>query len=222
MELFGISLYDIGCREGLRRCREYLVQGGLNTAAYICGRKLLEASENEEQQRWWKGIDLTFCEDIEILKALGELTEGRLQEIEENLFLKAFLLMLAEHKDSVFLLEHQEASLGSLETELKQMERNLLIIGRDTLERYADNAEGLINAMNALAPKVILSRLPYPEGIRLMYEYRSYLNASLWLTLPDTLLKGEKEGWKEKVSDLICKTLLHKKIHQFVQEQKEK
>ena len=80
----------------------------------------------------------------------------------------------------------------------------------------------MINGINALAPKVILSRLPYPEGIHLMHDYRQYLNGSIWLTLPETLVKSSRKGWIRRVSGLIDKKLLHKKIHRFAQEQEEK
>lgn len=222
MELLGISLNNVGLREALRRSEEYLDQGGLNTIAYVSARKLLEASEDEEQQKWWQGLDLTLCEDVEVLKAAGQVTQVRVKEIEENLFLREFLKILVRRQAAVFLLAEEEGGLEALENELREMQSNLYILGRDTTDHYTENEEGLINAINALAPRVILSRLPYPQGIRLMYDYHRYLNGSIWLSLPDTLGKAEKEGWKGKVTDLICKTLLHKKIHQFVQEQEEK
>ncbi|MBQ9991260.1 MAG: WecB/TagA/CpsF family glycosyltransferase [Lachnospiraceae bacterium] len=222
MELLGISLNNIGLKEALRKSEEYLDQGGLNTIAYVSAKKLLEASEDGEQQKWWQKMDLSIFEDVEILKAAGGVSQSRAKEIEENAFLREFLKILVRRQAPVFLLAEEEEALEQLEEELRLMQNNLYIAGRDTTDHYLENKEGLINAINALAPRVILSRLPYPEGIHLMYDYHSYLNGSVWLTLPHTLVKAEKEGWKGKVSGLIYQKLLHKKIHQFVQEQEQK
>lgn len=220
MELLGISLSDVGLREALRRTGEYLDQGGLNTIAYVSARNLLEASEDEEQQRWWNELDLTICEDAEILRAAGAATQNRIKEIEENIYLKEFLKTLVRRQISVFLLAEEETRLEEFEEELRLLQSNLLVVGRDTTDHYEENKEGMINSINALAPRVLLSRLPCPEVIYLMHEYGQFLNCSVWLTLPETLIKGEREGWLKKVSGLIDKKLLHKKIQSFEQEEK--
>lgn len=222
MEILGILLNNLSLKEALNRSEIYLNQGGLNTIAYVSGRKLLEASEDEEQQKWWQGLDLTVCEDTEILKAAGRATQTKVKEIEENSFLKEFLKLLVRRQASAFLLEEDGEGLKEMEEELKLIQSNLYVIGRDTMDHYTENMEGLINAINTMAPRVILSRLPHPESIRLMSEYHQYLNSSVWLSLPETLANTKSPGLKDRMTDLIYKKLLHKKIHQFAQEQEEK
>lgn len=230
MELLGISLTNVGLNEALIRTNEYLERGGLNTIAYVSARMLLEASEDEQQQKWWSGLDLTICEDVEILKAAGVNSESRLREVEENAYLKEFLKTLVHRQETVFLLAPNEEQLKDFEQELRLFQSSwqgnvknglrsrLQIIGRDITERYEENKDGMINGINALAPGVILSRLPYPEGIRLMYDYHSYLNGSVWLTLPEVLVKDNRSDWTGKVSDFFYRKLFDKKIHQFEQD----
>ena len=222
MELLGISLSNIGLREALRRTNGYLEQGGLNTIAYVSARKLLDASEDEQHKTWWNELDLTICEDVEVLKAAGVVSQNRIKEVEENAYLKEFLKILVRRHASAFLLAEEEEKLKEFEAELRLLQSNLYVVGRDTTDHYVENKDGMINGINALAPKVILSRLPYPEGIHLMHDYRQYLNGSIWLTLPETLVKSSRKGWIRRVSGLLDKKLLHKKIHRFVQEQEEK
>ena len=221
MELLGISLTDVGLREALKQSDRYLDQGGLNTIAYVSAKKLLEASEDEEQQKWWNELDLTICEDVGLLKAAGAATQSRVREVKENIYLKEFLKSLVRRQAPAFLLAEEEEGLKAFDEELRLLQSNLFVAGRDTTDHYVENKDGLINAINALAPKVILSRLPYPEGIHLMYDYHRYLNGSVWLTLPETLVKNDRGGWRDKVSELIYKKLLHKKIHRFEEEQEE-
>ena len=233
MELLGISLTNVGLQEALIKTREYLEQGGLNTVAYVSARKLVEACENEEHQKWWNDLDLTICEDVEVLKAAGIDCENRQREVEENAYLREFLEILDQRRERVFLIASHEDQLQEFEEELQQFQKGnqgvadqesapqdagWQIVGRDSTYNYGENPEGLINRINVLAPKVILSRLPYPEGIRLMYEYHSYLNGSIWLTLPEVLMKDSRSDWTGKVSDFFYKKLFDKKIQQFEQE----
>ncbi len=222
MELLGISLTDVGIKEALNRTKEYLETGGLNTIAYVSTRKLLEACGDEEQQKWWNELDLTVCEDTEVLKAVGNHDESRQREVEDNIYLTEFLRLLAERNKDVFLLTQREEQLEGLKEELsvfgKDFYGQLSISEGDCLDSYTDNTEGLINRINLAAPAVIISQLPYPKGIRLMHDCHSYLNSRLWLTLPEVLMKEERTGLPGKVASYFYSKLFDKKIQQFEQE----
>lgn len=212
VELLGVSLSNVGLREALIRTNQFLKSGKLNTIAYASVSKLMEASEKEEQRQWWSALDMTICEDVEVLKAIGMATVGRIKEVEENAYLKEFLKLLVRGHKEIYLLADTEQNLQEFEEELRNFQNNLYIVGRDTLENYGENKDGMINAINAVAPKVILSLLPYPQGIHLMYDYRMYLNGSVWLSLTEKNLGQKKQSWISKIAECIDKKLFEKKI----------
>lgn len=222
MNLLGISLSNVGIREALRRTEGYFSGGGLNTIAYVSASKLVQASEQEEQKLWWEDLDLTVCEDAEVLKAAGVTSQNRIREVEDNQYLKEFLKIIVRGYHKVFLLSDTEENLQDFEEELRLLQSNLPIVGRDITENYPVDKDSMINGINAVAPGVILSRFPYPEGIRLMHDYHRLLNGAVWLTLPEKLSQNREENWMGRISGFFYRHLFHKKIYYFNKEPQSK
>ena len=207
------SLSKMGLKDMLRKTYEYTNSGGLNTVAYISGRKLLGALENEEHERLWSKLDLIVLEDEEILRVLELATSARIREVEENKYLKEFLKFAAKEQKEIFLLADTDELLEILEGELQSLQSALCITGRASLEDYPENKEALINIINLTAPRIILSRLTPPADISMMNEYGSYLNPSLWMALPEAIIERKKTGLLDKINKFIYKKLLNRKIN---------
>lgn len=203
MNLLGISLSNVGLREALRRTEEYFRGGGLNTIAYVSASKLVQASEQEEQKAWLEDLDLTICEDVEVLKAAGITSQNRIREVEENQYLQEILKLIVRNYYKVFLLADTEENLQEFEEELRFLQSNLPVAGRDATENYSQDKSSMINGINAVAPQIILSRFSYPEGIQLMHDYHRLLNGAVWLTLPEKLFQGRKETLLKKHQDFF-------------------
>lgn len=212
-EILGIPLSNIGLRESLRKINEFSESNGLNTVAYISAGKLVLASDNREQRKWWSNLDLILYEDKEVLKAVGITAPARIREVEENKFLKEMLRNLVRGQREIFLLAQTWEEMEQLEEELRKIQSSLCIVAKAVVEDYLQRKESLINDINFQAPQIILSKLPYPEGIRMMYEYGNYLNASLWLGLPEKVNEEEKGGWLDKINKIMYKKLLNRMIN---------
>lgn len=207
------SLNKSGVRELLRKTGEYLESGSLNTVVSLSSIKLIRAMENEEYGRMITLADMIIFEDIEVLKALGIATPARSREVEENKYLKEFLRKLVKEQREILLAAENDEQLELLEKELKSLQSNLNIVGRSAADRYLSDKESFINSVNLLAPEVVLSRMSSSMDLEILYEYSNYLNASLWMVLPDKLVENKKAGWLDKINKFICKKLLNKKIN---------
>ena len=213
-DILGIPVSDISLYESVGRTRRFLETDKLNTVGYVSAHKLVLASENEKQKQGWMKLDLVIFEDIEVLKASGKINAGRIKEVEEMKYLKDVLKIIAKEAYPVYLLADTQADLKELEEELMRMTaEKLYITGGNDIISYRDNKEGLINLINFQAPAVILSRIPYPEGLYLLHDYGSYINARLWIMLPDRVTVDKKISWLDKFNKFIYKNLLKKKIN---------
>ena len=72
-----------------------------------------------------------------------------------------------------------------------------------------------MNALNEAAPGVIFSRMTWPVDLELMHEGRRFLNAELWLALPEKRFPGEK---LENVLGRIRRMIFRKKVNDYNQE----
>lgn len=214
-DVLGIPISNFSVHEAINKTRKFLESEGLNVVGYISTHKLILASENEKQKRVWRDIDLKVCEDLEVLKAMGKVSATCARDVEEMKYLKEVLKLLSKEKKEIFLLSDNEINLKEAESDLLMMEEKLVIIGKSEMSHYDNHKDGLINLINFTAPSVILSRLPYPEGIHLLHDYGRYLNASLWIMLPDRIIKDKKHNWLDKITKFIYKNLLKKKINHY-------
>lgn len=207
------SLNKAGVRELLRKTGEYMDTGKLNTVISISSLKLIRAMENEEYGRMIAAADMIIFDDVEVLKALGLATSARIREVEEAKYLKELLRKLVKEQREIFLVADTGEQLDLLEKELKGLQSNLNIVGLCTADSYFLDKEALVNTINMTAPAVVLSRMASSGDLELLYEYGNYLNASLWMVLPDRLAENKNTGWLDKINKFIYKKLLNKKIN---------
>ena len=216
--VLGISLMDFSAREGLRRAERFLQTGALNTTSYINAQSLAAASRDEQIKQYLEEMDLIFCLEPDILEAAGIASPGRVREIEDRVFLREFLKRLRRQRDKVYLIGDTVKQAEALREMLLKVQENLNIAGARGYEEFEEQPERLMNELNEAAPKVIFSRMTFPTDLALMHAGRKFLNAELWVALPDTKLK---ERQKPTFWGNIRKKLFQKKVNEYNQEKAE-
>ena len=200
--VLGISLMDFSAREGLRRAERFLQTGALNTTSYINAQSLAAASRDEQIKQYLEEMDLIFCLEPDILEAAGIASPGRVRE----------------QRDKVYLIGDTVKQAEALREMLLKVQENLNIAGARGYEEFEEQPERLMNELNEAAPKVIFSRMTFPTDLALMHAGRKFLNAELWVALPDTKLK---ERQKPTFWGNIRKKLFQKKVNEYNQEKAE-
>lgn len=210
--VLGISLMDFSAREGLRRAEHFLQTGALNTTSYINAQSLSVASRDEQVKEYLEETDLMFCLEPDILEAAGIASPGRVREIEDRMFLREFLKRLARQHDKVYLLGDTGKQAQELQEMLLNAQENLNIVDVRGYEEFEYQPQRLMNAMNEAAPKVIFSRMTYPLDLELMHSGRKFLNAELWVALPETKLKEKVRTtfWRK-----VRKKIFQKKVNEY-------
>lgn len=215
MKLLGISLQYMDVKGALKKTDSFLKTGSLKKIAYISAKKLVEASESEDQKRWLEKMDLIVCEDIEVYKAANLWNKSRAKAVEEMEYLQAVLKRMVKNEYGVFLLSDTQENLVLLEEKLRTYQPDLLVVGKCATDQYETNMDSMINAMNLAAPKAILSKLPYPLGLDLMDQYHNFLNSSIWISLPEGLELQKKSTLGKKMSQWLYHWTFRKKISKF-------
>ena len=200
--VLGISLMDFSAREGLRRAEHFLQTGALNTTSYINAQSLSMASRDEQVKEYLEETDLMFCLEPDILEAAGIASPGRVREIEDRMFLREFLKRLGD----------TDKQAQELQEMLLNAQENLNIVDVRGYEEFEYQPQRLMNAMNEAAPKVIFSRMTYPLDLELMHSGRKFLNAELWVALPETKLKEKVRTtfWRK-----VRKKIFQKKVNEY-------
>ena len=99
---------------------------------------------------------------------------------------------------------------GKMSVFVDDLHGHTVEIGAD--EEFEYQPQRLMNAMNEAAPKVIFSRMTYPLDLELMHSGRKFLNAELWVALPETKLKEKVRTtfWRK-----VRKKIFQKKVNEY-------
>ena len=222
INLLGIQLMDYTTREALKITNQYLSNGALNTISFVSTQILVEAGEHPEQKTWIEDVDLSICDEPDILHASGNATRNRLKEIEVGEFTKEFIYRLARNRKKIYLLTDSEKRMEQLKTELLAIRDDLLIVGQRIQPELAKGIEALANDINDVVPNVSISRFPYPIQEQMMYENRKMLNADIWIALPEhKLVHTGKRSRYAKILMLFYKKMFKKKLSQYNNEKAE-
>lgn len=213
--ILGISLSDLTAREGLRQADGYLKSGALNTVTYLTAQTLAQASHDERIRELVEETDLTLCVEPDILEAAGIANAGRIHEIEERVFLIEFLKRLARQQVAVYVLADTRQQALALAGMLHGQQESLNIVESRGYEEFECQPERLMNDLNEAAPGVIFSRMTWPVDLELMHAGRKFLNAELWVALPEKKLPGKV---RPTVIHQIKKKLFQKKVNEYNEE----
>lgn len=213
--ILGISLVDFSAREGLRKADRFLRSGALNTVSYITAQTVAQASKDEKLKILLESTDLVFCVESDILEAAGIAGAGRVREIEERIFLREFLRRLARQQEGIYLLGDTRRQAQELKEMLQEQQENLHIVDCRGYDEFEGQQERLMNALNDSAPRVIFSRMTWPVDLELMHNGRKFLNAELWVSLPEKKLQGKAGG---TFLDTLRRRIFQKKVNEYNQD----
>lgn len=207
--ILGVTFTDYNAREALRRTEQFLHSGAMNTIAYVSYTNLAAAVRVPEQRAQMEALDLTLNVETAMLEAAGIASGSRLKEIEEQVYLKELFRKLAQNGRKVILLTMDESEIEPLEYAVRELQPNLNILQCRTVSAYEGRTENLLNDLNEAATDVILSALPFGKSLELMEAGKMYLNAEVWLALPEKKIPGQQ---KTSVMDEIRKKMFQKKV----------
>ena len=215
-QVLGITLMDYSVREAMRKVEEYLNDGKVSTICYITTGGLLEAESRTETKEFLENMNLTVAADAEVLKAADILTRGRQREIENNDFIRVFLHRVAREKLDVCLLSDSLEEADKLEEGLKSYQASLHVTGHFEAGSEEGDDETLINDINVLAPKIIISNLSHPRREQFFAEHHMKLHAEVWLILKnDMVIEARSLSLMERLKKRLSKKALARSVDQY-------
>lgn len=210
--ILGISLVDYTARGALRKTDQFMQKGALSTVTYITADILAAAAKDEIRKKLLEQTDMTLCVEPDVLEAAGAANVSRIREIEERTFLKDFLKKLARMGTSVYLLADDKESADVFGQLLTGVQEDLKITGCRGYTEFDCQPEKLMNDLNDVAPGVIISRMTWPVDLELMHQGKKFLNAELWIALPEKKLPGEAG---RTLIEKIRKKIFTRKVNEY-------
>lgn len=208
---------DLSHRETMSKLREYLNNGALNTVECITAPMLAKVADHPEQKEWLESMDATICCDTQILKVADIAAHGRIKEVESNSVLASFFRQLVREKRRVFLLSDTEENAIHLEKSVREEFESIVIAGQGILPlgEETNEVDELVNAINMVAPSVIISNAVAYEREKFIHNNRNRINADVWLGFEDSTRLGESQGNWIKLIKLVQSRLFVRKVDRY-------
>ena len=218
INLLGMNLTDYTLKESQGIVERYLNSGNCNTIVFLSAKMLVGAGVSEAQKNWMENIDLIAWSDAETLKKAGVTAKSRIHEVENQEFIRDFLKRLAKGSKTVYLLADSESELDRFREDLYHVRTDLRIIGGTVIERGTEKYDAIVNAINTVAPTVIMSRMAYDQLESMMTTCRKYLNAEIWLATNYQMALNENRGnFFMKLVEKWYRMLLHQQVTEYEQ-----
>jgi len=219
-KILGVTVSLRNLRESLNY-NDYLYENiPLSTVQYITTRMLIHASKQPDIKQLLEHTDMLVCAETDILRAAGINSKARQYEIENNIYLKELCRQIHRDDDRFYLLSETSDKLQILSAMLDDY------IGPDyksdtcVLDNIRDvsgliTPEALANRINDYAPRIIISNLSFPYQLQLMNDLKPFLNARIWLGLPESMTLFKKTKFAFPTFPRIWLKYFKKKVNQY-------
>lgn len=216
INLLGMKLQDRYARESLMLTDRFIRKGAARIILYLTTAALLEAAKNEGEKEWIEAADATLWGDTKILEAAEITAKIRYNEVAEKEFLNSFLRKMAKNHTAILVISDTEEHAQGLKSELVEMQNGITVVGTMAIHDIVGSQEDLINEINMIAPIVIIVRMPFSMQLRWLKSSRQYMNAGIWLGMPeDFSCVNKKEMPVEKVGKRILDVLFSRKVNKY-------
>jgi UDP-N-acetyl-D-mannosaminuronic acid transferase (WecB/TagA/CpsF family) len=208
VDVLGIQIKDYPLKEALHKSTTFFGNGTMDIILYVSAQVFVESGGNKEKRDFLRGADLIIFGEAEVLKAAGENTKERREEIKGQVFLTDFVKRVCRAKMPVLLLSDSEETLEEMENYLKGIRENLVIANKYTYVDGVTGPEALVNDINASAAEVVISNLPFSASSTLLSQYGMMMNKDVWLALLSTA-----SPWKQKPhTNSFLERLFYKRV----------
>ena len=216
INLLGMKLQDRYARESLMLAERFIKKGAARVILYLTTAALLDAAKNDGEKEWIEAADATLWGDTKILEAAEISAKARYNEVEEKEFLNNFLRKMAKNHTAILVISDTEAHAQGLKSELIEMQNGITVVGTMAINDIVGSQENLINEINMIAPIVIIARMPFSMQQRWLENSRQYMNAGIWLGMPEDFSGvNKKEMPVEKVGKRILNVLFSRKVNKY-------
>jgi len=180
-------------------------------------RTVLLAKEDTSVKEALELADVTVIAEQGILDAVGANTILRKQEIERREFFFQLMRILERGNYTIYILGDDEKEVEQALHYIKDEFPRIEITGAKAVDVVADNTEDVINDMNTIAPKVIISVLSSPYQEKFFVEHRAMLSTKIWYAMGSGKIAGQKHSLKY----MLLKKLRKYKLMNYIKEDNE-
>lgn len=217
MDLAGVRIDDYNIREAMRKVEIYLNNESMNTVETITMNTIVAAGEDEEVRQCLEKMDLVIAGEKEILELAGVVSSQRIREVEDREFFYEFMKRAVRNHQTFFLLSQTEEEIRELDAFLQDLYDNRVqICGQYAFEDCLGDEADIVNEINGVSPRIILSTLPTPEQEHFLHRHQGMFNAKIWYGISAEYdVTESRRGLKAWLKKLQCRFKVRQRVQSY-------
>lgn len=141
-----------------------------------------------------------------------ELEDSKEAGAESVLFVKMFMRFLHKNSGRVFLLAQNEDMLTMLRGHVEEKYSGIHTVETANWEEHAASHDMILNRINGAEAEYIIAALPATAQGEFLEQYRTALDAKIWLGLGTHLKRKENKFSMTKLRDLFVRQFSKKEM----------
>lgn len=207
IDIVGIQLDNYSARECVMAVERMLSENTFHTVEEVNMDMIMLAGSDEKVEGVLNCLNCSIIAEKGILDAAGEKSLVSREAEAADCFYEIIKRLERNHK-SVFFLAQNVKELQEIRDYVEREFPRLMIAGSVVTEECADDADAIVNEINAATVEVIVSVLPSPKQEHFLADNRGKMSAILWY--------GVGNGkFAKKKSNLFLKMQKRIRIHRL-------
>ncbi|MBE6015003.1 MAG: hypothetical protein E7241_06525 [Lachnospiraceae bacterium] len=214
--VLGVRLDCYSLRGAIGHASKFLNNMTVNVVQMVSLKTINAAADNEAIKDYLENVDLSVINDVQVIRAADEKLKGRIKEVEEGFFLKAFLKRIRDNKKSVCILAASEEDGAKFHDYVRNEGIDLNVVGVFVADPSAENFnwETIANDINSKNVGGVISLLDVTLNEEFLREFKSMLSIEVFFGLGDEPeatrnTKGVFAGLKRRV----FKRIINRKVN---------
>ncbi len=185
IEIMGISVEKCYAEQVMESINDHWnSRDSLSTYGILNMGLIMAAQKDGELKEYIQMLDKAVVDEPEVLKAAGLQDSELEQEASGHGFFGTLFWLLDHYRNHIFILGENREDTEKLCAYLQEKYPQIVIVGKDSLpENGEDQADRLINEMNAISPQAVLSCSKNYELEKFVKRNRKIVNTSVWFSL---------------------------------------
>ncbi len=220
INVLGVQIDNYTAKDAMRNAVQYLETDLISTVGILKVNTLISAGEVEELKDAVENLDMVVAGDEAILEAAGVTERKRIQEVQNQMFLKMLMRYMHKNRKRVFLLTESEEEADMFKRYLATNYGGIVVSGELVLNEESEQLDDwIVNTINGLEIDCILASLSTSIQEPFIMRNRTLVNARLWLGLGKSVKLQSSKGIQTGFfKELIDKRIFKRKIEKHKKE----
>ena len=213
MNVLDVRLDNYTAKDAMKAVTEFLRNEAVNTVEIITVDSLMCAAQTEGLKADIAALDLVVAGDSAILEAAGVPEKKKLQEAQNQVFLKMLFRYFHKNGLKIFVLTDTEEEGELLRQYVEENHAGIVLTGSAAVPEDESADDQIINSINGTEADLVIAYMRSPGQEQFIRRVKNVLNVKLWLGIGKAqMASAGTVRWQDRLRDFVERRLMKREV----------